>query len=746
MALESGGIDAQVEQRMDAYRNNPQQLQQRSKMSGSLLDLLALQKITSEKQAVARDMQMKMQQQPGTIAQQREQQAVQLAKQEMGGTLGELAGRTKGTLDQKQKMQQQNMQRVAKAQPQRPAGIAGLPGLAGAQPQARRMPPPQTQGLAGARMAQAAAQGGPRRMASGGIVAFQTGEEVTSPFRRKFNELVNRVGEDMALQRLRQQVKTKYGLFASPVGGLRAQSDDQRAYAKKVLDVADSLGEAELLELADADFKAAMSAAEVDALPALPLSSTTTETVTEDTITDTTQTESLDPTTEQVEDTITGNVTFLPAEQEDFFEGIETSYEPVTPKEADKTALNASIEAMSEQAGQVPTRDDVAPLEVAPLEFVEAPYDAQGQEILRSLTARYAQDMQADPLAAMQAAGASSDAYFDRAGKAAIYAQQEADERALQAETLDPDRLKKLARMQTLAGGRRGAGGIGQAYVDAQLGQDKRRSAGLETIRGIQDTGVTTDTGIASYGAQSRENAASRAEARRKAGIAGARGLLTDQENRAAQQQRIQNEINVLNKKYEQDVASGDFNAAREALIRQGQAAREVVGVNADDVNNQVKVNVSVAEDENRARKAEVESKLEVAKKRSDERLELNKELFNNEIELMKLAEARAETVTTLVSDYLSKNPMAMELQNRLRQLAGSENSVEYRETAEALKRLERATMEELARRFTTFADAYTDMITLNQRIQQLRAQNTAVSSTPSRLNPNEVTVETIQP
>ena len=68
MALESGGLDAQIEQRMDAYRGNPQKLQQRYGANKELLDLLALQKLTSEKKAVAADMQMKMQQQPGTIA------------------------------------------------------------------------------------------------------------------------------------------------------------------------------------------------------------------------------------------------------------------------------------------------------------------------------------------------------------------------------------------------------------------------------------------------------------------------------------------------------------------------------------------------------------------------------------------------------------------------------------------------------------------------------------------------------
>ena len=175
MAIGDGGLDAQVEQRMDAYRGNPQKLQQRYGANKELLDLLALQKLTSKKQAVARDMQMKQQQQPGTIAQQREQEALQLTKQEMGGTLGDLAGRTKGTLDQKQRMQQKNMQQLAKAQPRKPAGIAGLPGLAGMSPAPQRRMPPQAQGVANARMMQAAQQGGPIRMAGGGIVAFANG-------------------------------------------------------------------------------------------------------------------------------------------------------------------------------------------------------------------------------------------------------------------------------------------------------------------------------------------------------------------------------------------------------------------------------------------------------------------------------------------------------------------------------------------------------------------------------------------
>ncbi len=175
MALGDGGLDAQVEQRMDAYRGNPQKLQQRYGQNKELLDLLALQKLTSEKKQVAADMQLKAENNPNTIAQQREAEALQLTKSAMGGTLGELAGRTKGTLDQKNTLQRQNMGKLAQRAAQPNAGGIGSLGR-----QAPRSPiNPQAGGLGNARMMQAQKQGAPVRMAGGGIVAFAAGEGVS---------------------------------------------------------------------------------------------------------------------------------------------------------------------------------------------------------------------------------------------------------------------------------------------------------------------------------------------------------------------------------------------------------------------------------------------------------------------------------------------------------------------------------------------------------------------------------------
>lgn len=130
-----------VEDRVAAYRGNPAPLQQRYAMSQDLLDLLALQKIKSEKETAARQMQMQMAQQNAaegaemTVAQQREKEVMDLTKNELAQQRGE-------TAQQQVSEQQSNIQKLM-------SGIARAPG------------------------AQAAAQ--PKMMAAGGIVAFQEG-------------------------------------------------------------------------------------------------------------------------------------------------------------------------------------------------------------------------------------------------------------------------------------------------------------------------------------------------------------------------------------------------------------------------------------------------------------------------------------------------------------------------------------------------------------------------------------------
>ena len=113
------GIEESVQKKVDAYRSNPQALQKRYAQNQDLLDLLALQKIKSQQEAIARDMQMKMNGNPQTIAQQVEQQVLNNTKNNMVQQVG-------GVLGQKNQQAQKNLQKIANAgQPSK--GIAAVP-------------------------------------------------------------------------------------------------------------------------------------------------------------------------------------------------------------------------------------------------------------------------------------------------------------------------------------------------------------------------------------------------------------------------------------------------------------------------------------------------------------------------------------------------------------------------------------------------------------------------------------------
>lgn len=134
-------IDREINSRVDAFGSNPQALQKRYAATKQLVDLLALQRIKSQKDDVARQIQMEMQSNPATIKQQREQEL-------FGRTAQEVAQQVGGAIQNRQRQQKQGMQRMA-----------------------QRAAPPQ--GLGALQQ--------PKRMQAGGIVAFQEGKNVVGP-------------------------------------------------------------------------------------------------------------------------------------------------------------------------------------------------------------------------------------------------------------------------------------------------------------------------------------------------------------------------------------------------------------------------------------------------------------------------------------------------------------------------------------------------------------------------------------
>jgi hypothetical protein len=186
------GIDQEIQRKVDAYRSNPQQLMQRYQQNQQLVDLLALQKLKSEKEAAARDMQMKMQQTPQTIKQQREAELLNMTKQEM-------MQQTKGIMDQRQAQQQKNIQQVAQQ------GLGALSNQRPAAPQ----PAPQGQPMP--------------KMAGGGIVAFQPGGSVGG---------MAGLGGDQTLQdqinRIRRRTDLNEGQKQILIRQIRAQQPPER--------------------------------------------------------------------------------------------------------------------------------------------------------------------------------------------------------------------------------------------------------------------------------------------------------------------------------------------------------------------------------------------------------------------------------------------------------------------------------------------------------------------------------------
>ena len=179
------GIDQQVQQTADAYRGKPQMLQQKYAQNQQLIDLLALQKLKSDKEEASRQMALSMGGKPPTIADQRESQVLDMTKKEV---VDQQAGIMQNKMQQQQAAQQKLLQSAGapqmptQAAPQQPPsqGLAGLPA-------------PNIQGMAG-----------------GGIVAFDEGGSTGEEEARR------------AMEQRRQQPAPQEAPRVAPQGGMQA--------------------------------------------------------------------------------------------------------------------------------------------------------------------------------------------------------------------------------------------------------------------------------------------------------------------------------------------------------------------------------------------------------------------------------------------------------------------------------------------------------------------------------------------
>jgi hypothetical protein len=260
-------IDNEVQTTMDAFRNNPNALMQKFQQNQQFIDLLALQKLKSEKEAAARDVKLSMQNNPNTIKAQREQEVLAMTKDDV-------AKQMSGILAVNKARQQNNVQKVAnRGVPNR--GIAGQPA-------------PNMQTLAG-----------------GGIIGFQNRGQVKSydqalqemlkekglSYREYINQEVEKVKNDPSLdndakrERISQLQSGTYKTWDGP----RKDGRIDRLYGKSVAgtwnpflpakNIASQVGDtdqsqmfdkdkAQISALGEKDFQSAVNKPEVSAVDA----------------------------------------------------------------------------------------------------------------------------------------------------------------------------------------------------------------------------------------------------------------------------------------------------------------------------------------------------------------------------------------------------------------------------------------------------------------------------------------------
>lgn len=174
-----------IDERVKAYQGNPQMLQQKYQMTQDIFDLIALQKIKSMQQEAKKQMQLQMAKQggqPGTVAEQTEQEVLDNTKQELQQQQTERLQAQKQRQDQGMAQLVARMGQSATAQP---AGLAGMPAPNAAEPKA---------------------------MAAGGIVAF-AGEDGSYVDPKEYGNYdpANPAHVRDRLETERERFKEKYG-------------------------------------------------------------------------------------------------------------------------------------------------------------------------------------------------------------------------------------------------------------------------------------------------------------------------------------------------------------------------------------------------------------------------------------------------------------------------------------------------------------------------------------------------------
>ena len=730
MAIDpTGGLNALVTKEAENMYGLPQAaLQQKAKVAKTTMDAIVARKALELKERARAEIASAERADPATVAEQVNKQLNDSIAADMGGTIGELTGRTADTLNQKARSQKQGMNKLMKRAGKPATGIAGLQG----RPPMRN---PQAQGLAGARMAQAAAQpGGPRRMAQGGIVGFASGKKVTlsedqkNNARKLYGDRYDRIvgpllqmddddpyalnilkqigpavqssyfgrnikGADSGIDVLAGEVAEKFGAFSGFMGGFKNQSNEQRDYAKEVMSLLNppstpgggytSNAPQELLQnLLSADFIPGMSTSALSALPVLP---DTTETVAETGVD--TGANTGDGSGDLSSNVVLPNTSVNPLDELNLSAG-DFSYKPTDATLPSNAGITEAQENLK-KAGETTADSSLLTVADAPFEELSAiapPYNQAQQQRYGALMDVYADDAVTNVDKVTEEALKAADEHLNRAQNDADYRKMKEAEEALQLRLFSPAQLASEARIATFAGGARGRGGMSNAYLNVMDRQRKDLSSGLKTLRGIDKDRISTDLDTAKTSSLRGAEARQIAENRRISGLGGIQADLNAAEVRSLADQQQKNIKNIAVYEHKSSVAQRTF-AARESVIQRNFSyLSDVLRGQETLYQAGVEINMANALENNKAQKEEFDKLLEIAKLRAEYAYKMGDSALKSIPEITAAIESFEAKKTELITERLAADTGYQQLAQEFGTLSESETPAEY---AEAKRKLE---------------------------------------------------------
>jgi hypothetical protein len=542
MALTTGNIDQQIRDKVDSGRSNPAKLQNEYKLTKSLVSLLALQALESDTKEKEKRVNLSMNSNPGTIAEQRFNTAAKRKEKEVIEGVGGVA----------QQLQAQQIQA------QQMGGVASQP--------APNM-----------RMGGVASQPAPNmRMAGGGIVSFAHGGPHTGGVPGL------RYGQDVNLANARQ-FKTPDAIeFGGPsnrppTGG--ASSGTAPMATEEELEARIGISMEDFLKLPFED-REAINIQLASTNPAR--GSTNIQDV------------NLRQTTANKLKNIVSKGYTSPDE---LSRQAATLINPKPPLSTSfpslEQAAGASIEQPMPPAGGIPSAVATRGFSPVVAERLDpdqiqmgtpTTYQGQGIDAARKKTVadntKKAQDLSLvqanrDPLAEMKAKQLQVDKFQNREGIATLRGEQ-TDRVEAQGEKAKEDRKNnRFYNLLSRAGGQGALANIGRADTDLKASDAAFEKIELADVLAREDKGVSDDLSISGRSITSGDKAFEMGEAAKSAGLKNLSNL-------------AKTEADNLTKD-----ALGFLQADSANLTEEARYRRDLIGVLSTNVNNKLKADIA---------------------------------------------------------------------------------------------------------------------------------------------------------